>query len=64
MFFKQRSAKLYNGQKVKPGDKVRFINSDGEECVDIIRYDINNPNRLFFWNNAFEITDYRNAERI
>ena len=28
--FKQKEAFLYNGKKVKEGDKVFFINSDGE----------------------------------
>jgi len=28
--FKQKEAKLYNGKKVKEGDKVFFITSDGE----------------------------------
>jgi len=48
MFFKQRSAKLFNGQKVKQGDKVKFVNSDGRECIGTIEYDINNLKRLFF----------------
>ena len=60
-FFKQRSAKLHNGQKVRVGDTVSFINSDGEKCTGKIEYDINNPKRLFFWNNAYEIEDYHNA---
>lgn len=62
MFFKQRSAKLYNGTKVRYGDKIKFINSDGESCIGHIRYDCNNPKRLFFWNNKFDIKDYQNAE--
>lgn len=60
----QKSAWLYNGQKVKAGDSVQFINSDGETCVGKIQYDVNNPNKLFFWNNQFEIIDYQNARRI
>jgi len=64
MFFKQRFAELHNGQKVKPGDRVSFINSDGEECIGIVEYDVNNPKRLFFWNNQFEIKDYKNAKKI
>uniref|UniRef100_A0A6M3K9E9 Uncharacterized protein n=1 Tax=viral metagenome TaxID=1070528 RepID=A0A6M3K9E9_9ZZZZ len=64
IYFKQRSAKLYNGQRVRPGDKVKFTNSDGEECVGTIQYDVNNLKRLYFWNNGFDIRDYENAERL
>jgi len=64
MFFKQRSTQLFNGDKVKPGDKVSFINSDGEENIGTIKYDVNNPKRLFFWNNRFDIKDYRNAKKL
>ena len=65
MIFKQRKAKLYNGQTVRSGDKVSFVNSDGKECVGEIKYDVhNNPKRLFFWNNSCEIIDYRNAKKV
>jgi len=64
MFFKQRDARLFNGQTVRCGDKVRFLNSDKQECVGCIKYDINNPKKLYFWNNGFEIQDYRNAEKV
>lgn len=64
MFFKQRVARLANGTKVKEGDVVEFINSDGEKCRDIIRRDINNPKRLFFWNNTFDISDYKSAAKV
>ena len=63
MFFKQRSAKLYNGDKVRAGDKVSFVNSDGKKNVGTIEYDINEPRRLFFWNNLFDVKDYRNAKK-
>ncbi len=62
--FKQRSARLYNGQKVRHGDTVKYIDSDGLECVGTIQYDANNPNRLIFWNNNFDIKDYRSAVLI
>lgn len=64
MFFKQRTARLASGEKVREGDTVEFTNSDGEVCRDIIRRDINNPKRLYFWNNAFEITDYKSARKV
>ena len=64
MFFKQRKATLANGDTVREGDTVEFINSDGEMCRDKIRRDINNPKRLYFWNNTAEISDYKSARRI
>lgn len=35
--FKQRRARLYNGTEVKEGDKIAFINSDGERCEGLIK---------------------------
>ena len=64
MFFKQRKATLANGDIVREGDTVEFTNSDGEMCRDKIRRDINNPKRLYFWNNTAEISDYKSARRI
>ena len=64
MFFKQRSARLSDGTKVKEGDVVEFTNSDGEVCRDIVRRDINNPKRLYFWNNTFDISDYKSARKV
>jgi hypothetical protein len=34
--FKQKEALLYNGKKVKEGDKVFFINSDGKRLEGVI----------------------------
>lgn len=64
MLFKQRKARLTNGQTVREGDLVEFTNSDGEICRGRIERDINNPKRLFFWNNRFEIVDYKSAVRV
>lgn len=64
MFFKQIKAKLANGDTVSEGDTVEFTNSDGELCRDIIRRDINNHKRLYFWNNTADITDYKSARKI
>jgi hypothetical protein len=71
--FKQRKTKLFNGTIVREGNLVRFINSDGMKCVGKIeRRKFATPynetgeyfrkGTLFFWNNGFDITDYRNAE--
>ncbi len=61
--FKQRYAKLFSGERVKAGDKVSFIDSDGVKRIGFIQYDPNNRKRLFFWNSAFEIKDYQNAKK-
>ena len=71
--FRQRKAKLFNGEIVKENDLVRFINSDGMKCVGRIeRRKFASPHNdtgkyfrkgtLFFWNSGFDITDYKNAE--
>lgn len=62
---------LYNGTRVKEGDKVHFINSDGVRCEGTIqrrRFDCVHSDTkeklkkgtLFFWNNSFNPSDYRN----
>lgn len=35
--FQQKTATLFNGKKVKEGDKVFFINSDGVRCEGLIQ---------------------------
>lgn len=60
--FQQRKTFLFNGEEVKEGDEVSFVNSDGEECIDKIRR--RDDGTLFFWNNQFEIKDYQNARKI
>lgn len=45
---KEKEALLYNGKKVKEGDKVFFINSDGERLEGVIErrkqdYDLSKP---------------------
>jgi len=64
MLFKQRTARLCNGQRVKEGDRVKFVNSDKVTCIGRVQQDVNNPKRLFFWNNSFDIADYEDAVRI
>ena len=61
MIFQQRSARLHNGQKVREGDTVSFIDSDGVTRTGAIQRDRNNPERLYFWNDSFDIQDYENA---
>ena len=60
--FLHRKAALYNGQIVREGDKVSFINSDGETCVDEIKR--RQDGTLYFWNTSHKITDYRNAVKV
>ena len=64
MLFKQRTARLCNGQRVKEGDRVKFVNSDKVTCIGIVQRDVNNPKRLFLWNNSFDIADYKDAVRL
>lgn len=61
MLFKQRKTKLFNGQSVKEGDFVSFINSDGKSCIDKIRR--RKDKSLYFWNNAHNILEYKNAAK-
>ena len=35
--FQQKTATLFNGKKVKEGDKCYFINSDGVRCEGLIQ---------------------------
>ena len=64
MLFKQRTARLHSGQRIKEGDRVKFVNSDGVTCIGRVQRDMNNPKRLFFWNNSFDIADYKDAVKI
>ena len=57
-----RTAKLFNGDTVKEGDMVSFVNSDGKKCTTTIEYD-ESRDRLYFWNIVFEITEYKNAKK-
>ena len=70
--FKQRKTKLFNGTDVKEGDKITFINSDGERCEGLIqrrKFEATHNDTgerlkkgtLFFWNIGFNVSDYRNA---
>lgn len=59
----EEQQKLYNGETVQEGDSVKFINSDGIACIGKIQRD-NKSNSLFFWNNQFNITDYKSAVKI
>ena len=69
--FKEKTTTLHNGSKVKEGDNVYFINSDGVKCegkiqrrhFDCIHSDTKErlkKGTLFFWNNSFKPSDYRN----
>ena len=69
--FKEKTTTLANGQKAKEGDKVYFINSDGVRCEGLIErrlFDCTHSETnekmkkgtLFFWNNSFKPSDYKN----
>jgi|APSaa5957512576_1039674.scaffolds.fasta_scaffold286815_2 hypothetical protein len=62
MIFKQKFAKLHNGQKVRPGDTVSFVDSDGQTQTGKIAYGLRgDPKKLYFWNSRFDIESYQNA---
>ena len=57
-------------ENFKEGDRVYFINSDGETCEGVIErrlFDCVHSDTkeclkkgtLFFWNNSFEPSDYK-----
>ena len=75
MFGLFKKTKLYNGKKVKEGDLVYFINSDGVRCeqtiqkrmFDCVHQDSGEKLKkgtLFFWNNGFKPSDYPNADLV
>jgi hypothetical protein len=68
--FKEKTTTLANGQKVKEGTKVHFINSDGVKCegriksrlFDCVHADTKKKLKkgtLFFWNSSFKPSDYK-----
>ena len=60
--FKQRTAYLFNGERVRYGSKVSFVTSDGQTVNGNIGRRVNGT--LYFWNSTAEITDYRNAKLV
>ena len=71
--FNERKTTLFNGKKVKEGDKVLFISSDGSKHTDVIRrrsFDCIHADTgeklkkgtLYFWNNCFNPCDYKSAD--
>lgn len=59
--FKQRRARLRNGEVVREGSAIEWTDSDGETQRGEIERD---GKRLYFWNRKFEITDYHSARLI
>jgi len=57
--FKQQKAYLKNGELVREGDLVTFINSDGNICTKPIER--RKDGTLFFWNSTSDIDDYHSA---
>jgi len=60
--FKQRKTTLYNGEVVRFGDSVSFINSDKEEVFGTIQR--RKDGTLFFHNNGFDIKEYHNLKKV
>ena len=55
---------LRNGQMVKAGDEVLFIDSDGIERIGIIQYETKPKERLWFRNICFKLTDYYSLRKV
>lgn len=75
MLYLFKKTKLANGKEVKEGDLVYFINSDGVRCekpIEKRKYNCTHQvtgkkmrrGSLFFWNNGFEPSDYKNADLV
>jgi hypothetical protein len=73
MFRLFKKTKLANGKEIKEDDLVYFINSDGVRCESKIEKRkfkrthqdsgiVLKKGSLFFWNNGFEPSDYKNAD--
>jgi hypothetical protein len=73
--FKQNYTALHNGKKVKEGDSVSFIDSDGRKHQDIIRRRDSDcihadsgsalkKGTLYFWNSSFNPCDYKSADKL
>ena len=73
--FQQKTATLFNGKKVKEGDKVFFIDSDRNRHEGLIQRrkfdckhsdtgEILKKGTLFFWNNTFKPSDYHTADVV
>jgi hypothetical protein len=54
--FKQRTARLVNGEVVREGDQVAFMNTDYVLCHGVISR--RSTGSLYFWNIDYELTDY------
>ena len=61
-FFFKKKAYLHNGQIVREGEFVSFVNSDGKICIDKIKR--RSDGTLYFWNSFFDISEYTNAIKI
>jgi len=64
MIFKRRlkKLKLANGQKVKEGESLCFINSDGEHCAMDLFYDTKRK-KFIFWNADYSPNDYKGLKK-
>ena len=57
MRFFKRKTKTRNGEVIYEGDKLCFINSDGEHCEGILTYSKKHK-KLFFYNVLYNPEDY------
>ena len=57
-----KTRKLFNGQTVKEGDLVTFMDSDNFFRTGKIK--TRTDGSLYFWNSTHDILEYQNAERV
>ena len=75
LLFDEKKTTLYNGQLVKEGDVVEWVDSDGKSRTDVIKrriFDVLHcdtkqilkKGTLFMCNNAYNPSDYITATKL
>ena len=62
MIFFKRKTKTRKGEIIYEGDKLCFINSDGEHCVDFLKYS-KKYKKLYFYNVNYNPEDYHSLKK-
>lgn len=60
--FRQKTVKLCNGDIVRYGDKVQFIDSDGDVRRGVVGRHYK-TGKLYIFNNTFPVTAYKSARK-
>ena len=58
----KKYTKLYNGDQVKEGSLVEWVDSDGYLRCDIVKRGQNG--KLYFWNSQHDILEYTSARKV